>query len=139
MLYGTRIHSGSIWEDRACYARAVVLPTAGGKWVLVSGTTGYDYATGRINPDPVVQVHQCFANISAALSQADMSLDNLVRLRVLVTSRDIFDAVIDVIGEYCRNAFPANTAAICQLVSPEMLVEIEATAFSPVSEAEQSG
>jgi enamine deaminase RidA (YjgF/YER057c/UK114 family) len=67
-MRGSRISSGSVWEERAGYARAVVLPTGGGRWLLVSGTTGYDYATGAISDDPEVQTRQCFANISAALA-----------------------------------------------------------------------
>ncbi|MCB9779643.1 MAG: RidA family protein [Alphaproteobacteria bacterium] len=125
---GTRIRSGSIWEDRASYARAVVLPDPGGDWVLVSGTTGYDYATGAISDDPAAQARQCFANIERALAQAGAGLEDLVRIRVIVTSVAVFDAIIDVVGEHCRSAMPANTTIVAGLVAPEMLVEIEVTA-----------
>ena len=125
---GTRISTGSTWEHRASYARAVVLPDPGGDWILVSGTTGYDYATGEISADPVAQARQCFANIRGALEQAGAGLADLVRIRVIVTSQSVFDAVIDVIGEHCRAARPANTTIIAGLVAPEMKVEIEVTA-----------
>ena len=55
-MRGTRISSGSIWEERVSYSRAVVLPDPGGDWVLVSGTTGYDYAAGTIS-DAVSYTH----------------------------------------------------------------------------------
>lgn len=127
-MQGKRISSGSVWEGRAGYARAVVLPDPGGDWVLVSGTTGYDYATGAISDDPVDQARQCFANISWALGQAGASLDDLVRVRVFVTSPQVFEAIIDVIGDACRAARPANTTVVTQLIVPEMKVEIEVTA-----------
>jgi len=127
-MRGHRIQSGSIWEERASYSRAVVLPDPGGDWVLVSGTTGYDYAAGTISADPVAQAHQCFANISAALDQAGASLADMVRIRIYVASREVFEAVIDVIGEHCKAALPANTTVIAPLVAPEMLIEIEVTA-----------
>ena len=127
-MRGTRISSGSIWEERVSYSRAVVLPDPGGDWVLVSGTTGYDYAAGTISDDPAEQARQCFANIASALEKAGSSLDDLVRIRVYVTSRAVFEAVADVIGEHCRTSRPANTTVIAPLVTEEMQIEIEVTA-----------
>ena len=130
-MLGTRISSGSSWEQRVSYSRAVVLPDPGGDWILVSGTTGYDYAAGTISADPAEQARQCFANISAALAQADATLADLVRIRVYVTSRAVFEAVADVIGTHCRDAMPANTTVIAPLVTEEMKIEIEVTARRP--------
>lgn len=124
----TRISSGSIWEERASYSRAVVLPDPGGDWVMVSGTTGYDYAAGTISSDPAEQAQQCFANISAALEQVGASLDDMVRIRIYVADRSVFEAVIDIIGANCRTSRPANTTVVAPMVAEEMLVEIEVTA-----------
>ena len=131
---GTRISTGSTWEHRAGDARAVVLPDPGGDWILVSGTTGYDYATGEISADPVAQARQCFANIRGALEQAGAGLADLVRIRVIVTSQSVFDAVIDVIGEHCQPRAPPHHHHR-GLVAPEM-VEIEVTARKRPCEAE---
>jgi len=49
------IVSGSTYEERIGYARAVV----DGDWVHVSGTTGFDYATMTIADDVVAQARQC--------------------------------------------------------------------------------
>ena len=49
------ISSGSTFEDRIGYSRAVVA----GDWVFVSGTTGFDYATMSIADDVVAQARQC--------------------------------------------------------------------------------
>ena len=60
------ISSGSQFEQKIGYSRAV----ADGRWVFVSGTTGFDYATMSISDDVVAQTDQCFRNIAAALDQA---------------------------------------------------------------------
>lgn len=119
-----RIFSGSSFEERVGYARAVV----DGDWVFVSGTTGFDYRAGTIDDDPVAQTHQCFANIEAALGQAGAGLDDMVRIRIFVTESAVFEAVADVIGRYCRTARPANTTVIAGLIDPRMKIEIEVTA-----------
>ena len=59
------ISSGSEFERKIGYSRAV----ADGRWVFVSGTTGFDYATMTISDDVVAQTDQAFKNIAAALAQ----------------------------------------------------------------------
>jgi enamine deaminase RidA (YjgF/YER057c/UK114 family) len=130
-MIGERIDSGSVFEDLAGYARAVVLPDPGGDWVMVSGTTGYDYATGAISGDPREQARQCFANISRALADAGVSLDQLVRIRVFLTDVEDFEEIAKIVGEHTRAARPANTTVVCALTKPEMKVEIEVTARKP--------
>ena len=130
-MIGQRIFSGSVFEELAGYARAVVLPDPGGDWVLVSGTTGYDYATGEISGDPLEQARQCFRNLARALEEAGTSLDDLVRVRVFLTDVADFEEIARIVGEHTRNARPANTTVLCALTKPEMKVEIEVTARKP--------
>ena len=127
-MTGSRISSGSSFEELAGYARAVVLPDPGGDWVLVSGTTGYDYDAGTLPEDVVDQCRQCFRNIAAALEQAGSSLDDLVRIRVYTTSRRNFERIAPVVAEHTAAARPANTTVLCDLVELAMKVEIEVTA-----------
>ncbi len=124
-----RISSGSVFEEKAGYSRAVV----DGDWVFVSGTTGFDYQVGTISADPVAQTEQCFANIQAALAEAGCGLADLVRLRVFVVDRTVFEQVVDTIGRHSAAARPANTTVVCDLVDPRMLIEIEATAHRPAA------
>jgi enamine deaminase RidA (YjgF/YER057c/UK114 family) len=119
------ISSGSSFEALAGYSRAVVLPDG---WILVSGTTGYDYATMTISPDVVEQTRQCFRNIAAALGQAEASLADVVRVVVYLADPADFDRVAPVVGEHFRDVRPANTTVCCALTKPEMRVEIEVTA-----------
>ena len=91
-----RISSGSTFEALVGYSRAVV----DGDDVFVSGTTGFDYATMTIDPDPVAQARQCFANIRDALSQAGCTLDDVVRVRYLLVDAALFERLAPVFGEH---------------------------------------
>lgn len=119
-----RIASGSSFETIAGYSRAVV----DGDHVHVSGTTGFDYATMTIADDLVAQTHQCFANIAAALKEAGVSLDDVVRVRYLLVDAADFERVAPLFGHYFATARPAATAMIVGLVDARMKIEIEVTA-----------
>jgi enamine deaminase RidA (YjgF/YER057c/UK114 family) len=127
-MIGKRIFSGSTFEELAGYARAVVMPDAGGDWVMVSGTTGFDYKDMTIAGSADEQTHQCFVNIAAALEQAELSLSDVVRIRVYLSDATDFAVVAPIIGQYLRAARPANTTTVAQLVDPRMKIEIEVTA-----------
>jgi enamine deaminase RidA (YjgF/YER057c/UK114 family) len=124
-----RISSGSSFEKLAGYSRAVV----DGDWVFVSGTTGFDYKAGTISADAVEQTHQCFRNIAWALEQAKAQLKDMVRIQIHLTDAADFAKIAPVIGEYCREARPANTTVISQLIDPRMKIEIEVTARREMS------
>jgi enamine deaminase RidA (YjgF/YER057c/UK114 family) len=119
-----RISSGSSFEALAGYSRAV----DDGEYVHVAGTTGFDYAAMTIDPDPVAQCHQCFANVAAALAQAGRTLDDVVRVRYYLTDAALFPTLAPLFGQYFARARPAATALICGLVDARMKIEIEVTA-----------
>ena len=127
-MRGHRISSGSSFEELASYSRAVVLPDAGGDWVLVSGTTGYDYGAMTLAPDVVGQTHQVFRNIGHALEKAGSSLNEVVRIRVYLAAPEDFPKVAPIIGQYMHAAMPANTTVVAPLVDERMRIEIEVTA-----------
>jgi enamine deaminase RidA (YjgF/YER057c/UK114 family) len=90
------ITSGSIFEERIGYSRAVVA----GDWVFISGTTGFDYASMSISDDLVDQTEQCFKNIEAALHQADSSLNNVVRVTYVLPEGGNFERCWPVLRQY---------------------------------------
>ena len=118
------ISSGSAFEAIAGYSRAVV----DGDYVHVSGTTGFDYAAMTIDDDVLAQTHQCFRNVAAALTQAGLSLDDVVRVHYYLTDVASFDVLAPVFGQYFARARPAATAIVCGLVDARMKIEIEVTA-----------
>lgn len=118
------ISSGSAFEELAGYSRAVV----DGDWVFVSGTTGFDYATGAISEDAAEQTEQAFRNIANALGEAGSSLAEIVRIRIWIAEQKDFERIAPIVGKWCREVRPANTTVVSQLVDPRMKVEIEVTA-----------
>jgi reactive intermediate/imine deaminase len=118
------ISSGSAFEAVAGYSRAVV----DGDWIHVAGTTGFDYSKMTISDDLATQTRQVFANIAAALKQADATLDDVVRVTYYLAEREYFEKVAPIFGEYFARARPAATAVVCGLVDARMKIEIEVTA-----------
>ena len=119
------ISSGSAFEAEIGYSRAVV----DGRWVFVSGTTGFDYATMTIAEDAAAQARQCVANIAAALAEAGSSLEDVVRVRYIVPGgAEDFAACAPVLRAAFGAVRPAATMISAGLLDPRMLIEIEVTA-----------
>lgn len=119
-----RISSGSPFERKIGYSRAVV----DRDMIYVSGTTGYDYATMTMPEDAAAQARNAFATISKALAEAGASLEDVVRVRYYITDMAHYDALVDVAGATFGEIRPAATMVVCGLTTPEMKLEIEATA-----------
>lgn len=120
-----RIGSGSTFEHDIGYSRAVAV----GDWVLVSGTTDFDYATMTIDDDVVAQAAQCIRNIDAALREAGCTLADVVRVRYLLPDADDFPACWPVLREAFGEARPAATMMAVGLADRRMKIEIEVTAL----------
>jgi len=127
-MRGSRISSGSKFEEVASYSRVAVVPDAGGDWLFVSGTTGFDYGLMTIEKTVEAQTHQVFRNIADALARAGSRLNEVVRIRVYLVHAQDFDKVAPIIGQYMHAALPANTTVVTPLIDKRMLVEIEVTA-----------
>ncbi|MEM7219948.1 MAG: RidA family protein [Pseudomonadota bacterium] len=121
-----RHDGGSTFESQFAYSRAV----CDGRLVHVSGTTGYDYGSGAIDPDPGAQTHQCFRNIQHALAQLGSDLSRAVRVRYIIANAADVDACTAVFPEYMSEARPAATLLIAGLLDPAMKIEIELTALT---------
>ncbi len=117
--------SGASFESEFAYSRVVV----DGRWVWVSGTTGYDYRSMTISPDAATQATQCFENIKVALAQADATLADVVRVTYLVPDRNDVTAFAPVFKRYLSQTLPAATLLVTQLLNTDMKIEIEVTAL----------
>jgi enamine deaminase RidA (YjgF/YER057c/UK114 family) len=119
------ISSGSSFEKQIGYSRAVVA----GDWVLVSGTTGFDYATMSISDDILEQTEQCLKNIEAALREAGSSLKDVVRVTYLLPDGALFERCWPVLRKYFGEVRPAATMLSAGLADPRIKIEIEVTAL----------
>jgi enamine deaminase RidA (YjgF/YER057c/UK114 family) len=120
-----RISSGSTFEKQIGYSRAVVA----GDWVLVSGTTGFDYATMSIADDILQQTEQCLKNIEAALREAGSSLKDVVRVTYVLPDGGEFERCWPVLRKYFGEVRPAATMISAGLADPRIKIEIEVTAL----------
>jgi len=120
------ISSGTIWEEKVGYSRAVKI----GNQVFVSGTVAVDENGKTLGEgNPYEQAKFIFSKIEKALIQAGATLNDVVRTRMFVTDINNFDEITKAHGEVFSNIRPAATLVEISRLVNNLLVEIEVDAI----------
>ena len=119
------IRTGSPFELEMAYSRAVIKDG----WCFVSGVTGYDY-TKMLMPEGVAaQAEASFQTIGRVLTEAGFQLADIVRVQYTLVDAALVAELSPILSAHLGDVRPAATMIVAGLIKPEMLIEIEVTAF----------
>lgn len=121
------ISSGAQWEDIVGYSRAVRV----GNTIEVTGTVAVDDSGNVVGKnDPYLQTKFALQKIEKVLIQAGASLSDVVRTRMFVTDISRWEEYGKAHNEFFHEIKPCTSMIeISRLISPEYIIEIEATAI----------
>lgn len=119
-----RYYLDSDLEKLLNYSRVLV----DDEWVFVSGCSGFDYSDMTISDNMTEQAEQTFRNIEWCLKKADVTFNDVVRIRIIITDKEKYLEAAEIIGQHCKQSKPANTTWFAELPDPRIKIEIEVTA-----------
>ena len=120
-----KISSGAKWEDLVGYSRSVRI----GNVIEVSGTAPVGKGKTLYPGNAYEQAKACIKIIEKSLQQAGATLNDVIRTRMFVTDISRWEEYGKAHKEFFENIKPATSMVeVKSLISPDMLIEIEATA-----------
>jgi enamine deaminase RidA (YjgF/YER057c/UK114 family) len=135
--FRVRYSSGTSWEPRVGYSRAV----RAGDEIFVSGTTATDGEGKLVGAgDAYAQTRQALANIRRAVEALGGELSDVVRTRIYVKDIREWEEIARAHHELFGDVRPASTMVqVSRFIDEAMLVEVEADARVPPGRSQPSG
>jgi reactive intermediate/imine deaminase len=96
-----------------------------GSTVYLSGQLGLDPKTGNLVEGVEAQAHQVFKNLRAVAVAAGGSLDDMVKLSILMQNLGDFAKVNEIMTGYFKEPFPARATYQVAALPKGALIEIE--------------
>lgn len=107
------------------YSQAILA----GDILYCSGQIALNPETGELVMDSIAaETHQVMKNIMAVLDAAEMSLDNVVKCSIFMSSMDHYAAINEVYATYFNTNPPAREAVAVKTLPKEVNVEISVIA-----------
>jgi reactive intermediate/imine deaminase len=101
----------------------------GKRTIYVAGQVALDQKGALVGKDdPEAQARQVFTNMKAVVEAAGASMDDVVKITMIIKNAPDFPKIGGVRREFFKEPYPASTAFIAPLLNPDWLVEVEAVA-----------
>ena len=121
------IHTESAPAAIGPYSQAI----RAGKTVYLSGQIGLDPATMQLVEGIEAQAHQVFRNLRAVTMAAGGSLDDMVKVSILMVNLGDFTKVNDIMASYFKQPYPARATYQVAALPRGALIEVEGTVVLP--------
>ena len=99
------------------------------KFVFVSGTPGFNPATGQLSASFEEQARQSFLNIRTILEELGSSLDKVVKTTVFMVSGNEFNILNKVYAEIFPDTAPARSTPQVMPFPAGILISVECIAL----------
>jgi 2-iminobutanoate/2-iminopropanoate deaminase len=101
-----------------------------GNMIFLSGQLGINPRTKELVSGGVeAETHQIFKNIQSILKEEEASLDNIVKVTVLLKDMGDFKKVNEVYPQYFNKPYPARSAFAVRELPLSVSIEIEVIAM----------
>ena len=115
-----------LWRSKGGYCQAALVERAE-RLLFISGQIP-ETKEGQIPSDFEGQCRQVWSNLTAQLHAAQMSVKNLVKVTIFLSSRDYAEINSSIRREILQDHEPALTVIVTDIFDEKWLLEIEAVA-----------
>jgi len=121
------IHTGDAPHAIGPYSQAI----RAGKTLYLSGQIGLDPASMQMVEGIEAQAHQVFRNLRAVTQAAGGTLDDMVKVSILMVNLGDFAKVNEIMATYFTQPYPARATYQVAALPRGALIEVEGTVVLP--------